>query len=116
MRSPDLTSRIASTGAFEDSPHQRPNHVLLNEVRGRARMVDAKAAADGCWRWDWCAILLQYYPGQGIMVRILHPSAPRRQWEQCDSLFPLTATPGRSRVPPSRRNALSRESHGDALL
>jgi len=28
---PDLISRIASTGAFDDSPHQRPNHVILNE-------------------------------------------------------------------------------------
>ncbi|KAH9057111.1 hypothetical protein EDB83DRAFT_2225103 [Lactarius deliciosus] len=36
---PDLISRIASTGAFDDSPHQRPNHVILNE----------------------------YHPGQGIM-------------------------------------------------
>lgn len=36
---PDLISRIASTGAFDVSPHQRPNHVILNE----------------------------YYPGQGIM-------------------------------------------------
>ncbi|KAN0113551.1 putative alpha-ketoglutarate-dependent dioxygenase ABH6 [Russula decolorans] len=36
---PDLISRIASTGAFDASPHQRPNHVILNE----------------------------YLPGQGIM-------------------------------------------------
>lgn len=28
---PDLISRIASTGAFDESPHQRPNHVILNE-------------------------------------------------------------------------------------
>lgn len=28
---PDLISRIISTGAFVDSPHQRPNHVILNE-------------------------------------------------------------------------------------
>ncbi|KAI0292982.1 hypothetical protein B0F90DRAFT_1644327 [Multifurca ochricompacta] len=30
---PDLISRIASTGAFDESPHQRPNHVILNEYR-----------------------------------------------------------------------------------
>ncbi|KAI9463923.1 hypothetical protein F5148DRAFT_982298 [Russula earlei] len=36
---PDLISRIASTSAFDDSPHQRPNHIILNE----------------------------YHPGQGIM-------------------------------------------------
>ncbi|KAI0262716.1 hypothetical protein BC834DRAFT_890004 [Gloeopeniophorella convolvens] len=36
---PDIISRIASTGVFEGSPHQRPNHVILNE----------------------------YHPGQGIM-------------------------------------------------
>lgn len=29
--SPDLISRITSTGVFDDSPHQRPNHVILNE-------------------------------------------------------------------------------------
>jgi len=37
--SPDLISRITSTGAFDDSPHQRPNHVILNEVRPRHRAV-----------------------------------------------------------------------------
>ncbi|KAH9957814.1 hypothetical protein BC827DRAFT_1137379 [Russula dissimulans] len=28
---PDLISRIASTSAFDNSPHRRPNHVILNE-------------------------------------------------------------------------------------
>ncbi|KAI0248947.1 hypothetical protein BJV78DRAFT_1329466 [Lactifluus subvellereus] len=36
---PDLIARIASTGAFGDSPHRRPNHIIMNE----------------------------YHPGQGIM-------------------------------------------------
>ncbi|KIY72408.1 hypothetical protein CYLTODRAFT_47260 [Cylindrobasidium torrendii FP15055 ss-10] len=28
---PDLISRLKNTGAFEDSPHGAPNHVILNE-------------------------------------------------------------------------------------
>src|SRR5258708_9924231 len=31
--SPDLLSRIGSTGAFDQSPQRRPNHVILHEVR-----------------------------------------------------------------------------------
>jgi len=39
LNSPDIISRIKATGAFENSPHGAPNHVILNE----------------------------YLPGQGIM-------------------------------------------------
>jgi len=49
---PDLISRITSTGAFDDSPHQRPNHVILNE----------------------------YCPGQGIMVRDSPRHRPRAHY------------------------------------
>jgi hypothetical protein len=30
--SPDIISRITDTGAFKNSPHARPNHVIMNEV------------------------------------------------------------------------------------
>ncbi len=32
VNSPDIISRIKSTGAFEGSPHKGPNHIILNEV------------------------------------------------------------------------------------
>ncbi|TFY55587.1 hypothetical protein EVG20_g9267 [Dentipellis fragilis] len=43
---PDLLTRLESTGAFVDSPHKRPNHIILNE----------------------------YLPGQGIMPHEDGPS------------------------------------------
>jgi hypothetical protein len=73
--SPDLISRIASTGAFDESPHRRPNHVILNEVRFRHRISVAVTK-----QYDQkkliptstltrLALHYQYLPGQGIMVR-----------------------------------------------
>lgn len=32
--SPAIIGRLKETGAFVQSPHQQPNHVILNEVSG----------------------------------------------------------------------------------
>lgn len=35
LTSPAIVDRLKKTGAFLQSPHQQPNHVILNEVRDR---------------------------------------------------------------------------------
>jgi len=54
--SPNIISRVKETGAFDHSPHQEPNHVIMNEVK--CLIIAGTALTES-----------QYLPGQGIMVR-----------------------------------------------
>lgn len=110
-RSPDIISRIEATGIFKDSPHRRPNHVILNEVRssypGLARTLTATSK-----KYHPCMISVPTRSrDNGLYLRILRLAMGSTAHSR-----PYLATRRRPILPPRRCHTLPRLTRSLSLL